>query len=256
MHTLLCLFLVGDGGMPHSHDFVPEPSPELSYVLGVLDGDGYVRIKGRHHLVGLQAIDYEFVDKFNKCLARIFGKHKPYSIYAEKQTPPRKTIYRVEGVCKKFVKWYLDASKETKWTLAKHYPIQYLRGIYDSEGSVIVQEIYSSNAPVLDCRIVLYNSDLTLLLFVQDLLREQGYSSKLYKVYDNVGYAKFPNGFFPRKSAEYALAIMKIKDIMRFADEIGFTIRRKQRRLQCYVSLYKTYGMGIRAIVEWRGMEV
>jgi len=197
---MVVLFPLGGGRMPYPCKFVPKPSPELSYILGVLDGDGYVRIKGRHYLVGLQSIDYEFVEKFNNALIKVFGKDKPYSIYVEKREPPRKPIYRVEGVCKKFVEWYLNTPREARWALARHYPRQYLRGIYDSEGSVIVQVSYSSNAPVLDCRIMLYNTDLELLMFVQKLLAEQGYESKIYKAYDATGYTKFPEGYFPRKS--------------------------------------------------------
>jgi len=240
--------------MPRPCIFVPKPSPELSYILGVLDGDGYVRIKGKHYLIGLQSIDYEFVEEFNNALIKVFGKNRPYSIFKEKRDPPRKPIYRVEGICKKFVKWYLRTPREDRWSLAKKYPKKYLRGIYDSEGSVTVQECHSSNAPILNCRIDLSNTDLVLLSFVQKLLVEQGYRPKMYKVYDGIGFTKFPEGLFLRRKAEYVLRILRRGDVMRFVDDIGFTVKRRQERLRRYVMLYKKYGAGIKAIIEWRKM--
>jgi intein-encoded DNA endonuclease-like protein len=57
-----------------------EPSEELAYMIGVVLGDGYAyrkrrAIKGyRDVVVGLKAMDREFVEEFARCLAKVLGR--------------------------------------------------------------------------------------------------------------------------------------------------------------------------------------
>jgi intein-encoded DNA endonuclease-like protein len=57
-----------------------KPSEELAYMIGVVLGDGYAyrkrrAIKGyRDVVVGLKAMDREFVEEFARCLAEVLGR--------------------------------------------------------------------------------------------------------------------------------------------------------------------------------------
>jgi hypothetical protein len=60
---------------------IPESSKlltkEKAYILGVLCGDGYIRIhkNGRSFLVGLDVTDEDFADEFKKCLKKYINFH-------------------------------------------------------------------------------------------------------------------------------------------------------------------------------------
>ena len=59
-----------------------KPSEELSYVVGVVLGDGYAckkrrTIRGYNHVrIGLDAKDREFVEEFARCLAKVPGSRQ------------------------------------------------------------------------------------------------------------------------------------------------------------------------------------
>jgi intein-encoded DNA endonuclease-like protein len=57
-----------------------KPSEELAYVIGAKVGDGYVSKKSRVRkgyndvMIGLKAKDKEFVEEFDRCLAKVLGR--------------------------------------------------------------------------------------------------------------------------------------------------------------------------------------
>jgi len=232
--------------------FIPIPSPELAYILGVLDGDGWVRIKKKHHIIALSSIDLEFVRKFNESLTKLLNKNKPYSIQIVKpKGKNRKIQHKVEGICKDFLEWYYSKSciKE-KHHCIKKYPYDYLKGLYDSEGSIVI-DISHGNAPYLYCRIFLFNTNLELLKYIKRLLEKLGFHPRLNKVKSKSKISRFPDYSTIRKKDEYYIALNRKEDIYRFHDKIGFTIDRKQKKLEKWVSLTTTIGTGIRSIKIW-----
>jgi len=59
-----------------------KPSEELAYVIGVKVGDGYVSKKSRVRkcyndvMIGLEAKDKEFIEEFDRCLAKVLGRRE------------------------------------------------------------------------------------------------------------------------------------------------------------------------------------
>jgi intein-encoded DNA endonuclease-like protein len=59
-----------------------KPSEELAYVIGAKVGDGYVSKKSRVRkgyndvMIGLEAKDKEFVEEFDRCLAKVLGRRE------------------------------------------------------------------------------------------------------------------------------------------------------------------------------------
>jgi len=59
---------------PRAARWQPEPSEELAYVIGVLQGDGCTKVHGYHYDIKLNTFDYEFADKFSRALAKLLSK--------------------------------------------------------------------------------------------------------------------------------------------------------------------------------------
>ena len=144
---------------PPTLRWTPNPSKELAYVLGVLQGAAKLRIHTDHHDIRLQSKDDRFVDKFSRKLAKILDKK-----YMKPRWAKGKNIWEVEYTSKAFYMWYKKQSLNSlkqyiEYT--KETVIEFLMGIYDSNG-----EIYQ------DKKIVLYHSNVELLHYVKYLLEQ------------------------------------------------------------------------------------
>jgi intein-encoded DNA endonuclease-like protein len=204
------------------------PSEELAYVIGVKLGDGYTN----HNKVriGLRVKDREFAIEFGRCLSKVLGRGpiKPgYINYVG--------LYAVEVQSKvlyEFLKKPVDLNKLKKYVEhCKRCMSAFLRGFTDSEGSVS-REGY----------ICVYNTDRKLLEYIKNLLkrlgiestgpwpkRQQGKPFYDYKTMKTYTYNK----------DEYYIYI-RTGDNMKFYKHVGFTISRKQKRLENYVRKQQT----------------
>jgi len=114
-----------------------ELSPTLSYVLGVLKGDGYVyNYEGRRdHVIGLIVTKQKFAESFKRALEEIGLYTYAYSL--KPQTPKRSKRYCVAACSKVFFGWYKSLMRENIEKMLDDYDnaIAYIRGFYESEGS-------------------------------------------------------------------------------------------------------------------------
>ena len=179
-------------------------SPEKAYILGVLCGDGhinqdYVRFEIRN--------DEEFVKEFVRCFEEVYGLRYNYKYYL-----PRKSyvLYIASQViCKDLLNlgdfgtraWRIPRdvlkSEDIKITGA------FLRGFYDSEGSVGKSAISASSINLKGLKQV---SSLLETLGIQNIIR-------------------------PIKDKYYLVYIFRKQRFKIFRERIGFTILRKQERL-------------------------
>jgi intein-encoded DNA endonuclease-like protein len=225
---------------PYNGRYIPsieflEPSMELAYVIGAKLGDGYATrrrriIKGYNDVtIGLKVKDRDFAEEFGLCLEKVLGRR------------PIKLRYRND-----VGKYVVEVHSQTLFELLKK-PVDlerlkkyiehcercttaFLRGFADSEGYVNKRGyIYISN------------TDYELLEYVRDLLQRLGIetigprptSSRQGTI------ARFRNGNYKRRKDTYYIYI-KTDSNMNFHKNIGFTIRRKQRRLENYVKKHQT----------------
>lgn len=65
--------------------FSPEPSPELSYVIGVGLSDGNVNIHDYHYEILRSVTDRDFAEEFARCLGKILGRKGPYKSGGEQR---------------------------------------------------------------------------------------------------------------------------------------------------------------------------
>jgi intein-encoded DNA endonuclease-like protein len=201
-----------------------ESSEDLGYVIGVRLGDGYTYEEGDDCGIGLKAKDKEFVEKFGICLGNVLGRRpvrpwKDAGRYAA--VVVSKALYKLlrEPIDLKRIKKYVEHCP--KCTAA------FLRGLFDSEGCVR-KEGY----------IILYNTNYELLTYTQKLLlRRFGIEST----------GPWPNTqrgttiHNPRTGKQYKAnkdcyyIYIRAESLPKFYRYIGFTIKRKQKRLEEYL---------------------
>jgi intein-encoded DNA endonuclease-like protein len=201
-----------------------ESSEDLGYVIGVRLGDGYTYEEGDDCGIGLKAKDKEFVEKFGICLGNVLGRRpvrpwKDAGRYAA--VVVSKALYKLlrEPIDLKRIKKYVEHCP--KCTAA------FLRGLFDSEGCVR-KEGY----------IILYNTNYELLTYTQKLLlRRFGIEST----------GPWPNTqrgttiHNPRTGKQYKAnkdcyyIYIRDESLPKFYRYIGFTIKRKQKRLEEYL---------------------
>jgi intein-encoded DNA endonuclease-like protein len=208
-----------EGKKPPAARWHPEPNKELTYTIGVLNGDGSIVKDHKYHYdIVLSAKDIEFAEEFSSILARLLNKKytSPYWSNLDNQ-------WRITYKSMAFWTWYKGQTLDT----LKHYiehdektVAYFLRGLYDSEG-------YNYR-----CRqISLSNNSEKLLCYVQYLLMRYfdiiATGPYLCKKAGSVSVKK--NGEEIKSNHDiYCIAINRRQHIQRFLSEIGFSIREKQ----------------------------
>jgi intein-encoded DNA endonuclease-like protein len=222
---------------PHNGRRIPslellEPSEALAYLIGAVLGDGYPKIKRRfrkgyrHTIIRFEAVDREFVEEVARCIAVVLNR------------PPPKLKIR-----KGTRKYFVEVESKTLWELLRR-PIDlerlrkyiehcekcmaaFLRGFADAEGSV------DKNG-----HIIIYNTDLRLLTYFQGLLRRFGIESTGPRVCIPAGSLikidPITGKIYTTRKDCYCIYIRSYCNVD-FYNHIGFTILRKQERLERYV---------------------
>lgn len=197
---------------------------ELSYILGVIAGDGYIDYNNKRqtYYIGLSAVDKDFVEEFRKILADFF-KITPTNEFREKRSEKWNSQY-ITRLCSKeacdFINSIGDFRKDN-WRIPKiikeskkSIKCAFIRGFFDSEGE-IDEKIG---------RIGATSMNLKGLLEIKELLGSINIRSTIIK-------RKDPR---PNTSQKYVLRIHDKNSIRLFYELIGFTIQRKQNILKEY----------------------
>jgi len=203
-----------------------EPSEDLGYVIGVRLGDGYTRKTSRNYVIGLKAKDKEFVEEFGRRLGAVLGGEpirprfrKDVGKYFAEATS--KTLYELlrKPIDLKRIKKHVEHCK--KCTAA------FLRGLFDSEGHVSKRGY-----------IILYNTNYEVLAYAQKLLKRR-FGIETTGPWPHV--QKGTTMHDPRTGKQYKTnedcyyIYIKAESLPKFYRHIGFTIRRKQKRLEEYL---------------------
>lgn len=118
----------------------------MAYVMGVLEGDGFLIKHERRpprrtdHFIGLKAKDKEFLHAWVKALREI--GLRPSRLYFVKRERPAKDQWRVVAYSRLFYDWYMSLSWPEHACMvlgSDATAIAWLRGMYDSEGSFPAQ---------------------------------------------------------------------------------------------------------------------
>ena len=219
-------------GKPWKKNKIPESAKKLTkekaYILGVLAGDGYFSYGSMRRkypgTIGLSATDKEFVDEFASCLEQVYGL-KSSRFTKGKKAHNRKPsyvaeIYSVEvakdmfsyGVNFGSKSWMVpEAIKRAQLEIKRSY----LRGFFDSEGTVYFRENR-------DRYVAAFSTNLEGLKKIGKLLAGIEIESKI-----------------SQEAWYYKIKISKRENLRKFAELVGFTIKRKMRKLEQALSAYK-----------------
>lgn len=143
-------------------------SPELSYILGVLTGDGWTSIsKPGSYCLGLHNSDKQFAEEFSESLKKI-GLNSNYFTYVNRGWGS-KLMYRVYAYSRIAVEWYRQLTLGKIEDIASEYPTEFLRGFFQSEGSKCTDYVR------------VYNNDKNLLEMISRITIQLGFDLHLYK---------------------------------------------------------------------------
>jgi len=212
-----------EGKIPWLAKWHPTPSKELSYILGVLHGDGYI-VKPRKNVYDIELMvkDYKFAETFSKALSKLLNKRFKKPCWSENHSR-----WRIFYYSKAFHRWYRKQTLETLKSYIEYNKDTvklFLRGIYDSEG-------YNYKCK----QIFLANSNPEILNYIQYLLK------KYFNIKTTGPYLIKKAGSINRKRNgeriktrhnTYSIAISRKRDVQIFLSEIGFSITEKRLGLK------------------------
>jgi intein-encoded DNA endonuclease-like protein len=195
--------------------FVPTPSKELSYILGVRYGDGCLRKTRNWHMFILGAVNKDFVECFRDCCCKLLNKKELPRINIKKQKKKEwNDVYFCNITSKQFYYFLLKPISEHHAFIQKN-PLDFLRGFFDSEGSFSLKSCMHLRVG---------NTNKEIMDYVKKLLDENGIFLNLYIEKRQ-----------PPLKTFYVLGTGKRSNIQAYNDKIGFTIKEKQKRLETYL---------------------
>ncbi|RLG43063.1 MAG: hypothetical protein DRO01_00160 [Thermoproteota archaeon] len=214
---------------------------ELSWIAGMLAGDGSIKVNRKGRFLTLKVKDRELAEVAARKLAVVMGRDRPYAV--NRLGDGR---YYVQVQSRELVD-HLSVRENIFLHLEKN-PREFIQAFSDCEGS-ITGSINSDGR--FSYLLSVVNTDVELLESISEALVGLGILSKIY--------LQFPAGFViitsrgttqARKNC-YSLRIQDIESLTRYAKEINFVVRRKREKLGDIVRILSTYGTGVRASVEW-----
>ncbi|WP_231855826.1 LAGLIDADG family homing endonuclease [Thermococcus peptonophilus] len=198
-------------------------SPALAYIVGVYFGDAPLLQKSNHRYgIRLKVIDKDFAEAFAKALGEI-GLNPSVGFEREKT---RSNRWYVEAYGKGLFT-FLKGPKERLFDVARAYPREFLRGFFDSEGTVG----YSSNSAKSNLFVSAANYDLDVLELCSELLDELDIHSKIYLRSPKGTPVKIRGKWYEYKQDLYEIRVYRRKSVLNYYLQVGFTIQRRQQKL-------------------------
>ncbi len=228
---------------PESNRFTA--SPELGFVIGAFLGDGsFVQDSDYHHFVKMAVRDFDLAEAFNKSLSVVLSRQ------VNKITRTRNdgNVYYEAKYSSQPLGLFLEQPLHQLAPFIESFPIDFLRGLFSADGCGCVTITHQKLSPV----IFLSNTNLLLLQESAHLLESR------FRIRSAINIAKLRGTLFEgmdrsfvlRKTA-FLLRIGRFDDVCSFVKKIGFTIQRKQHRIEHAIRLIKTLGR-LKAAEEWK----
>ena len=204
--------------------FTPLPSDELSFFLGSWLGDGWGDESDGGKRMRLKVRSQSFAVEFAHAASVLLSKSKDYRVW--KTADEHGSWYNVKVTSVQLYK-YVTQDLEVLRRVIVPFACGFLRGFATAEGCPSVS-ISKRRGPRIDVGVTISNSDLDLLCFSRDLLKEQGFRPGKIRL-------NFPEGHKTNISVAtrdaWLLSVSRLDDVQKFADSIGFADSEKQTKL-------------------------
>lgn len=212
--------------------FLPKESkklgPELAYILGVIQGDGCLCKSKRHSLRGecfdyilvLGVTDKDFADYFSKQLEK-WSSFKTYKYKYPQRGKGTKDIYGIRLRSKDVFEFLSNFDLDILLESDEQIKSMFLKGLFDSEGSV------SKTKKSRTIRIGMCN--IKIIKLAKNLIESLGIKCGKIHVRKVLDYKPL-----------YLFCISSKESLKRYRDCIGFSIKRKQERLDNLISVLAT----------------
>lgn len=183
------------------------PSPELSYLLGVAYGDAKVtKYKANSQFAfSLEVKDKEFAEKFREYALLIIDKKEAEGVWQSKRG------YYGFSVYSRQLYDYLTNPLQEHKKVIELFPIQFIRGFFDSEGSVYGYSIS------------MCNTNQEVIEYVKQVLETIGIKTHLHS---------YNREDRDCKTIYHLNIIGDSRQI--FTEKVNTVIKRKQKRLDRY----------------------
>ena len=195
-------------------------TPEMAYIMGAIKGDGLIT----RWNIRLEVNDKDFIEEFKKNVEKwISIKCKIYQLNTS-------TKYQAYVRSVKVANYLRNFNYKNLINYCSKIKAMFLRGIYDSEGSVSVKAK----------GIFLFNNNEHLLSFCKKLLAKLKIETTPIRICSKIGKeVMFKDRSYIRKNNTHQLSIYGKENIKRFNEVIGFSIDRKNIQVNKILASYK-----------------
>ncbi|MEK6937269.1 MAG: LAGLIDADG family homing endonuclease [Nanoarchaeota archaeon] len=183
-------------------------------IIGIILGDGYINKK--EYSIRLKVRENDFINNFANLIKKTYGigtryKYYDYPCCYVHSINLASRINKLTNKKQRIPNFIICGSKNIK--------ARFLRGFFDSEGSVDVLEKYHRR------QIVLTQKNIPWLKQIKTMLFDIGIQSKIYKK--------------PKDSDK--LVISLIENMEKYYNLVGFSIRYKQNKLKLAIDYLKNH---------------
>jgi len=182
------------------------PTPNLSYILGVIEGDSSVFHRNHHrYIIAMETTTRKLNLSFEEALKAIGLNPNTYEIKSRK-------TWRTRANSKAFYDWYnsLDLEKTEEFLSGRRMKESFIRGFYESEGNI--------SKPNKWCwRVKMGCTNKELVRMVHRLLEELGFNFNL---------RSSENKYGKGDKLLHELSNAKKDEVSRFMADIGPCIKR------------------------------
>lgn len=207
-----------------------EPSPELAYIVGAYLGDASVSERNYQYRIRLKVIDRDFAQSFERALKSIGAKPR----IGFEHNQDRTDRWWVE-VTNKELFMFLKGPKDMLFEVARVYSREFLRGFFDSEGTVVF------NRESRTLQVSASNYDLEVLTLCEKLLKKLNIDSKIYLHRKKGTPVNIRGKMYQYNSDLYRITILRRQSVLNFYREVGFSIQRKQHKLKEALEFFEMF---------------
>jgi intein-encoded DNA endonuclease-like protein len=221
--------------------FEPAPCPELSYVVGIVLGDGYTAKDQGRGIVGLTNKDRHLLDHFLLCIARVLdcpsaGRITKGTRYGTLKATVGSTLLML----------FLQKPLRQLAPLIEKHPAHFIRGFFDAEGCAVV----TTSGDRLRIGVKASNSDIELLQYVSRLLRERFGIASSINVERRPWQTTIRGQVVEFRKTVFRLRVNKFSHVEIFAREIGFSSAHKREILEDALAILEKV-RGKKAVDYW-----